>query len=146
MAPFEGLAPDELERLARSASRQSVRDGGALFEAGEPASEIYLLESGRVTLRAADARGSTIVMSAGPGELLGWSALRPSARWMTTGRAVGDVSVIELPAGVVFDLLTSGTPSAALLAGRLFAIAAAHLDQTQSQLLRSGGEGTITGG
>lgn len=144
--PFGALSESELTGLAGSASRRSLGDGSALFEAGQPAGELFVVERGQVALRAADAGRSTIVMTADAGALLGWSALRPGARWMTTGRAVGAVTAVALPAEAVFAVLTSGSPGAAQLAARLFEIAAAHLHETQTQLLRSGREGTITGG
>ena len=143
---FVDLEPEDLAALASAARRRDVPDGSDLYVAGEPAGSMFIVERGHVALRAAEGERSTIVMTAGPGEVLGWSALRPNAKWMTTGRAVGSVQVLELPAAAVLALATSGTESGRRLTGRLLGLAADHLHETQAQLLRSGREGTITAG
>lgn len=143
---FAGLDGPTLAQLAATAHRRHVVDGADLYVTGEPAASLFLVERGHVALRATEGGHSTIVMTAGPGEVLGWSALRPEARWMTTGRAVGAVEAVELPAAVVFDLATSGSEAGRRLTARLLELAAQHLHETQAQLLRSGREGTITAG
>jgi CRP-like cAMP-binding protein len=140
------LPAADLGRLAESAVRRLVRDGEPLFVAGEPAASMWAIVRGRIVLRAAVGRRSTIVMNAGPGELLGWSALRDGATWLTTGRSVGDSEVIELPAERVLELVGSGSPAGVAFARRLFGLAAEHLAETQAQLLGPGNEGPITGG
>lgn len=149
VARFDILAAlprSDLERLASSARPRTLRDSEALFDVGEPAGSMFGIVRGRIVLRASAEERSTIVMNAGPGDLLGWSALRDGATWLTTGRAVGDADVVELPAASVLELLGSGSDAARELIRRLFGLAAEHLAETQAQLLRPGHEGPITGG
>ncbi len=146
---FELLADlpvEDLERLAHAGSARRLRDGEALFVAGEPAGVLFGVTKGQIALRAASGSRSTIVMTARAGEMLGWSALRERAKWLTTGRAVGDAEIVQLPAEGVLDLLASGSPGARQLIRRFFGLAASHLGETQTQLLRSHHEGPITGG
>ncbi len=143
---FRGLAPDELAPLAASARRRRLADGEVLFEQGRPARSMYAILSGHLVLRAARGEHSIIVQTLGPGEILGWSTLREEATSLTTGRAVGEIEVIEFPSGQVLDLVASGSAGARVLIRRLFGIAAAHLDAAQSQLHRLGAEGVISGG
>lgn len=143
---FTGIDPALLEPLAAAATRRHFTDGQPVFEQGGPADTILLIERGHVALRASAGGSSTIVMSAGRGDLLGWSALRPGARRLTTGRAVDDVTAIVLPVEPILDLLSAGGETSRLLIRRLVEIAAAHLGATQAQLLQSGREGVITGG
>jgi CRP-like cAMP-binding protein len=140
------LPPDDLDALAAPARLRHLRDGDALFVASEPARSMFAVSRGRIVLRADVGDRPTIVMSAGAGELLGWSALRDDATWLTTGRAAGEADVLELPADSVLALLASGSPAARVLTRRLFGLAAEHLAETQRQLLRRGHEGPITGG
>jgi CRP-like cAMP-binding protein len=149
LARFELLAalPDaDLERLAAAARTRRLADGDPLFTVGQPAGSMFGIARGRIVLRASTEGRSTIVMNAAAGELLGWSALREGATWLTTGRSVGDSEVVELPAGAVLDLLASGSSASRELIRRLFGLAAEHLAETQAQLLRPGHEGPITGG
>jgi CRP-like cAMP-binding protein len=149
LARFEllgDLAPDELDRLASAASVADLGDGDALFTTGEAADSVFGLVSGQVVLRAAVEGRSTIVMTAGAGELLGWTALREGATWLTTGRSVGRSRVVILPVEAVLALLESPSPTTRRLVRRLFGLAARHLEETQAQLLRRGHEGPITAG
>jgi CRP-like cAMP-binding protein len=143
---FAALPGEFLEPILIGAETRRYADGTALFQIGEPADHVFAIERGHVTLRAAHEAGSTIVMTVGPGEVLGWASLRDDARWLTTGRAVGDVEAIVFTADAVLDRLAAGGAAARQLARRLFGAAAGHLHATQSQLLRVGREGVITGG
>ena len=145
-ALFAGLAAAELEPLAAIARRRRLAPGEFLFARGEPAEACFIVERGRIVLRATVGDRTTIVMSAGPGEVLGWSALRPDPRWLTTGRAVDAGTVIVIPTTALLDFLAGGSPRTRMLIQRLAAVAADHLEQTQSQLLGGRGEGLITGG
>jgi len=140
------LPQAELERLAGAASMRRLADGEALFVAGQPADTVFGLARGQVVLRSAVSDRPTIVMSASAGEILGWTALRDDATWITSARSVGESEVIEIPVGALLDVLASGSPAARALIRRLFGVAAEHLATTQSQLLQRGGEGPITGG
>lgn len=145
-ALFAGLPAEAVEPLLSVARRRQLEPGEVLFEAGQPAESCFIVEAGRVVLRARSGGRTTIVMSAGPGDVLGWSALRPGAEWMTTGRAVDAGSVIVLPVSALLDFLAGGSERTRLLIQRLAAVAAGHLAETQSQLLAGRGEGLITGG
>lgn len=138
-------APD-LERLADAATRRTLADGDALFETGDDATSLFVVVRGRIVLRASRDERSTIVMTAGERELLGWIALADDARWLTTGRAAGATEVIVIPIEALLDLVAADGTRARVLVRRLFALAASHLAATQSQLLGRGGEGVITGG
>lgn len=145
-ALFTGLPTEALEPLAATARRRRLEPGEVLFAHGEAAEACYIVERGRVVLRASGGGRTTIVMSAGPGDVLGWSALRPGPRWLTTGRAVDAVTVIAIPVAALLDFLAGGSERTRMLIQRLAAVAADHLEQTQSQLLAGRGEGLITGG
>ncbi|HEY6058872.1 MAG TPA: cyclic nucleotide-binding domain-containing protein [Candidatus Limnocylindrales bacterium] len=143
---FHDLPTVDLARLSRVASRRRLADGETLFDQGGAAASMFALATGRLALRATIRGRSVIVQTIGDGEVLGWSALREDARWLTTGRAIGDVELIEVPADAMLDLLASGSVHARLLIRRLFGIAADHLDTMQAQLKALGTEGVITGG
>ena len=97
-APIE-LAPDERERLLGRYGRK-FGAGDALFREGEPATEAFLLQDGRVRLlkRVRAVERSLMVLK--PGDLFGESALLEVASHNSTAIALTDV------AAVVLDKLT----------------------------------------
>ncbi len=145
-ALFDGLPEAALDALAGSASRTRLADGEALFDQGAEARSMFALESGRLALRSRVSGKTVVVQTIREGEVLGWSSLREDAHWLTTARAVGEVSVLRLPTDGILDLLTSGSSWSRSLVRRLFGVAADHLDATRAQLQRLGTEGVITAG
>ncbi len=84
---FRGFTEEELAPIAALFQPAIPRDGGALFEAGEPATELYLLVEGEVTLvRPADdtyrLRPPALI-----GELGALTGLRRSCRAVVAGEA-----------------------------------------------------------
>ena len=141
-----GLPSGDLDALAGRSETRALADGETLFEAGERAETMFGVLDGQLVLRAVVDRGSTIVMTAGAGDLLGWTALRDDARWLTTGASAGRSEVVVIPAAAVLDVIASGSAASRGLVRRLFGVAAQHLEETQAQLLARGREGLITGG
>jgi len=146
LALFEGLPEPELAALAELGSRRHLADGETLLEQGRAAVELYAIVRGRIVLRAADDSSSAIVATLGPGDILGWSALREHATALTSAEAAAETEVIAIPVDAVIDLAAGGSSQARRLVQRLIAIAAADLEASRAQLLRSGREGVITGG
>jgi CRP-like cAMP-binding protein len=143
---FEGVPDAELLILAASASRVFYADGETIFEQGDAAATVLSILRGQIVLRSAHGERSTIVQTIGPGELLGWSALRDDATTLTSARAIGQVEVLAFPAERLLDVLAAGGATGRLLIRRLFGIATVHLQETRMQLHRAGREGVITGG
>ena len=139
--------PDaELDALAADARRRRLVDREILALAGQPATAVDLVAVGRLGLSVEHEGRSVLVMTLGPGELLGWSVLREDPTALATARSVGPTEVIEIPAGRILDAVTGCTPTARTLVQRLFGAAAADLQATREQLLRLGREGVITAG
>ncbi len=143
---FAGVSPTELELLAAASERRSLAEGETLIRQGASATTLFWIEAGQLALRVEHHDRSTGVMSVGPGDLLGWSALQPGARWLTTARALSPVTLVAMPVEPVLDLLATGGEGSRTLIARFFGYAAAHLDGTRRQLLGLGREGVITAG
>lgn len=149
LRPFDVLAvldDAELSALGASATVVRLADGEPLFVAHQPARSLFALRRGQVVLRASFDGRSTIVMTARAGDVLGWSALREDAEWLTTGRSAGESEAIAIPVDAVLAVLGSRSSSATRLVRALFGLAARHLAETQAQLLGRGDAGPITGG
>jgi CRP/FNR family cyclic AMP-dependent transcriptional regulator len=146
IALFAGLPESDLERLASAADRRRLADTEVLFEQGEPASTLYVVVDGGLILRATGNGRSVIVQTLGPGEVVGWVAMREGATALSTGRAVGRTTVIAIPVEPIIDLAAGASSESRLLVRRLIGLAAEHLEASRAQLLQVGREGVITAG
>lgn len=143
---FAGQADSDLRFLASAAWRRRLVDREVLATRGEPSPAVAWIVSGRVALYVEHEGRPVLVMTLGPGDMLGWSMLREDPVALTTARASGATELIEMPAVQLEAALTSCTPMARVLMRRIIGIAARDLDATRTQLLRLGREGIITAG
>lgn len=74
---FEELNDRELETVAKIAKTETLGPGARLTELGSPASRLYLVKEGLVTvLMPAGPDGKEVpVDEIGPGDIIGWSAI-----------------------------------------------------------------------
>jgi CRP/FNR family transcriptional regulator, cyclic AMP receptor protein len=92
---FEGLTRDQLEFIAGCAQNVGFAEGERLFREGEPADTFFLVRKGRVALSThAPARGSVVIETLDPGEIVGWSWIFPPYVWHFDARAVDEVRAI----------------------------------------------------
>jgi len=92
---FAGLAAGDLALIAGCASHEHVNPGTYLLHEGDPADRFYLIRHGRVALEArAPGRGTIVIETLRPGELLGWSWLFAPHRWQLDARALEPCSLI----------------------------------------------------
>ena len=96
--PFlRNLAPGLVVVLVGCARVKDVEAGSWIFRAGEPARDLFLVESGRIVLESpAGGTSGSPYRVAGAGEALGWSWLAPGDRWEVDGRVVEPVRAIVL--------------------------------------------------
>jgi CRP-like cAMP-binding protein len=95
---FAGLAPSQLQLIAGCARNERVEPGVYLLREGEPADRFFLIRHGAVALEVhAPGRGSIVIETLHPGDVVGWSWLFAPYRWQLDGRA------LEPSALVAFD-------------------------------------------
>lgn len=94
---FDGMRPEHLAVLSNGAKTAQFNAGDTLFREREPASQFYLIESGKIVLEAHDpADGTSAVQTLGAGDVLGWSWLFPPFVWHFEARAVEPTTVLVL--------------------------------------------------
>jgi CRP/FNR family transcriptional regulator, cyclic AMP receptor protein len=143
---FAGLSDADLGGLAATARRGRFADRAVLATRGERSTDVWWVVSGRIALSMEHEGRSVLVMTLGPGDMLGWSTLRDDPAALTTARCVGTTELISIPAERLRGALVDCSPMAHTLVRRLLGIAAADLEATRVQLLRVGREGVITAG
>jgi len=94
--PFmEGLAAEQLARLADCAMRVTFEPGELIFQEGELANRFYLILDGAVALQIhASDSGVSLITTLGRGDVLGWSWLFPPYTWHFDAVAVESTQAV----------------------------------------------------
>jgi CRP-like cAMP-binding protein len=73
---FDELNERELESVAKIAKTETLGAGAYLTELGTPASRLYLVKEGSVTISVPGASDREVAVDeVGPGDVIGWSAV-----------------------------------------------------------------------
>lgn len=90
-----GMPSEVLGQLATESTIQQARAGSVLFREGTHNQNLYLIRSGRLGLEMnVPGRGAVRILTLGPGEMAGWSALLDQGKMTASARAVRDTEVI----------------------------------------------------
>lgn len=93
------LKPRHLDILANMATEEMFEEGDMIFYEGDQGDKLYLVEEGRISVEVnTPGRGRAVILTVGPGQLLGWSSLFPLKRKTAFGRALTPVRAIALDA------------------------------------------------
>ena len=91
-------------------SRRAFETGETLYQAGDPARELYLLESGRVRLSWSSAKGRSLTLSiVESGDVFGELAMLPMRRQTGRAQALTGGVVLSIPQRQV-EALVRSTP------------------------------------
>ena len=92
---FKGLSAHQFQLLADSSMEIQFKTGQSILQAGDPANRFYLILEGKVALEAeGKERGTVLIRTLGPGEILGWSWLFPPYYLHFSARAIEPVRTI----------------------------------------------------
>jgi CRP-like cAMP-binding protein len=129
-ALFEGLSPQELNLVVTRASLRAVSQGVSLFRQEEPASEVFLLESGRVRLHEITADGRELLIRfVRPGEVFGDKAAIAGADYRASAGSDTPVRAYAWTTGTAVALLQE-VPRLAI---NLFNIATQYLHYSRDR-------------
>ena len=94
------LPPRVLEQLANESTIQQFSAGAVVFHEGSAAHpNLYLIRNGRIALEMnAPGRGGLRILTLGPGEMVGWSALLGAGQMTASAVAVEDSDVVMVTA------------------------------------------------
>jgi CRP-like cAMP-binding protein len=107
---FNGLDPDDLNRLASIAREVTLSTNETLFDQGEESDGLYVIVSGivRIYLTAADSREATINLLE-DGEIIGEMALLDGLPRSAGAAALTETKLIFIPREPFLDLLDSSS-------------------------------------
>ena len=118
---FAGSSAETLEAVADMARPVSFEEGDAIYELGDDASDMYLVDSGRVRFSLGvgnrpDATGSIMTK----GTIIGWAALlEAQPRRVATAVCLEDSSLFVIPGAPLLGLLEADPASGYRIMRRL---------------------------
>lgn len=93
---FKGIKFEVMEEIANISSEESYAKDTVLFERGEKADCLYVLEQGTIDL-VVKSEGSSIVYSlTEPGEVFGWSSIVEPGVYTASGVCAENTKVVKI--------------------------------------------------
>lgn len=135
-----GLAPEEAERIRALGSRTALAAGQVLFNLGDAAEGLFIVESGRVALtlplKLRDGQQDVLIEERSPGQALGWSALVPPHRFTLKASAAIDSEVLVLPRAALFEYFAAHPAVGYAVTRNVSAVVGHRLQVLQTMWLR----------
>ncbi|MFN9721518.1 MAG: cyclic nucleotide-binding domain-containing protein [Planctomycetota bacterium] len=132
----EGLTNSQLQCLCRAARLVRVPRGTKLFCEGEMEDEIFIVSSGHVRLTMfVPGRGDVTFLTAGPGDLVGWSGLISDGRMTASGTVTEDSTLIALSGKRLQELCACEKELGYVLMKRVAQVLSQRLLATRIQML-----------
>ncbi|MGI9382250.1 MAG: cyclic nucleotide-binding domain-containing protein [Methyloligellaceae bacterium] len=125
---FEGISESALEAISGITLRRNYEEGDSIYELGDDAAEVYVVESGRVRFslgvgNRAGVSGSIITK----GQIFGWAALLDDQpRRVATASCLENSTVLVIDGRQLLEAFESNTDAGYLVMRRLAAMIAAN--------------------
>jgi CRP-like cAMP-binding protein len=138
---------EHLKRIAEVTRLRDVPEGQILFREGDLPRDVFLVVSGNVALDInAPGGGSNRIMTVGPGEILGWSALLEQTQMTATATTLCPTCVAEINTQQLLAICKHNPRFGYELLRRTSLALASRLSATRMQLLDSNGAPLPPGG
>ena len=134
---FQGLEPDHFEKLLAIAGLAEWAEGQTIFAEGGQDAKLYLILEGRVAIeKYVPGRGRVTLLTLGPSEIFGWSAVVPVIGTRTaTARAAAPTQAVTFDSQALVQVCDEDHDLGYLVYRRLTNIIAGRLSATRLQLL-----------
>jgi CRP-like cAMP-binding protein len=130
------VSQEHLVELANVASLRDFNAREVVFREGEVAKHVYLVVFGNVSLEiCAPGIGCKRILTVGPGELLGWSALLDQSRWTATARTMTPTQLVALDAAPLLAICENNPQFGYEFMRRAMFALTTRLNSTRMQLL-----------
>jgi toluene monooxygenase system ferredoxin subunit len=135
-----GLADDAAAGIMALGSRVSLAAGAVLFNLGDTADNLFLIERGRIALSMPmQVRGreeDVLIEQRLPGQGLGWSALIPPHRFTLKATAPLETELIALPRSALLEHFAARPAVGYAVTRNLAAVVGQRLQVFQAMWLR----------
>ncbi len=137
---LNGVSEGEAERILALGSRIALSAGQVLFNLGDTADSLFIVESGRVALtlplRLKDGQRDVLIEERSPGQALGWSALVPPHRFTLKAAAAIDSEVLALARTALFEHFAAHPDVGYAVTRNVSAVVGQRLQVLQTMWLR----------
>lgn len=131
---LQGVAEEHLKQLAAVAQFVELPEAKVIFRQGEPASHIFVVVSGKVSLElCAPSIGCRRILTVGEGELLGWSPVLEQTL-TATARTMTPVEAIEINSAQIVTMCEHDSRFGYFIMRHVALSLAKRLDATRMQL------------
>ena len=135
-----GIAEEEAARVLALGSRIGLSAGQVLFNLGDAAESLFLVERGRIALSLPmtiqGREQDVLIEERSPGQTLGWSALVPPHRFTLKAMAPVETEVLALPSAALFDHFAAQPAVGYAVTRNLSAVVGQRLQVLQTMWLR----------
>lgn len=135
-----GLREEEAARVMALASRKTLSAGAVLFNLGDDADCLFVVERGRIALtlpmKVRGQEQDVLIEERGAGQTLGWSALVPPHRFTLKAAALVDSEVFGLSRTALADIFNARPAVGYVVARNVSAVIGQRLQVFQTMWLR----------
>jgi len=134
---FKSLEPAQFDKLLAIADLANWSEGEIIFAEGDQDARLYLILEGRVAMeKYVPVRGRVTILTLGPSEIFGWSAVIPViGTRTTTARAMTPVRTVFFDTVALEQICDEDHDLGYLVYRRLTNVIAGRLSATRLQLL-----------
>jgi len=132
----KSLDDSQVKQLAGCATFESLSASTTLFTEGDTADSLRVIASGSVALDMhVPPRGSVRILTLGPGDVLGWSAIVGDGHMSATATVLQDAELIRLAATNLIQLCDEDASFGRAVLHHVAQTLARRLQETRLQLL-----------
>jgi len=130
------ISQEHMEQLAKVAHFRDFEELEVVFRGGDVAQSVFLVVFGNISLEmCAPGVGCKRVMTIGPGEILGWSALLEQTQMTATARTLEITRLLEIDAASLLIMCGEDLGFGYEIMRRAMLALAKRLSATRMQLL-----------
>lgn len=131
---FDDLSEDTLEAIADATTRRTYEEGDSIYELGDDAGEVLVVESGRIRFslgagNRAGASGSIVL----PGQVFGWAAvIDEQPRRVATASCLEVSTVLAIDGQKLLSIFAQDSGAGYIVMRRLAALIAGNFMEAWS--------------
>ena len=130
------LEKDQREKIASISTYVTFSEGASIFREGDASELVYLIMEGEVSLTTqVPGHGQVVILTLGPGQLLGWSSLFLPQRKTAGARTVKPTKAVAINATQLLELCKADSELGYAVMWRVAEIISNRLRAARDQLL-----------
>lgn len=140
---FKGIDPEVMEKIANISSEEEYTKDTVLFEKGEEAESLYILEQGALNLVIKNG-GSLIYGLTESGQVFGWSSMVESGVYTASGVCATDLKAVKIEREKLERVFDRHPEVGFKVLKRLAGVISQRLSNAYRDLLSARGQDTTT--